>query len=522
MHRTAPNRPSRRRKALLGLLVVLGALAGPALGGWSARAEPPPPSGTENWLAAEIDVGASGLEAEQLRAAIARELGVEVRLASGSQQQGALSIRLGDGRRATVRFQPPGGRALERTVELPADPEAAYETVALLAGNLARDEASELLDQLRRKAPSTPAADGSPPADESPAPQPTSVTVPKPPEPAKRPPPRTNAKPAATDRADEPPLEAALANASVFSPLALYRDSYRRRIRLEVGFVYSDVGALNGAGIALGHLRVRHELKGAALALFFNRVDGPVSGAQGSVGGNLGDNRLRGADVAVGFNHRSGAATGAQIAVGFNYARALEGAQLAVVNSAGDGSGVESGLVNLAGNLSGVQLGLLNVGTQVRGVQIGLVNVADRVDGASLGILNVVGNARTRLVGWADSSARVNIGIKYQHALIFTLISAGYRMNRLTEPEGKLLEPAFAIGGHLEFGQAFLELDVQYSFRQASEEDAREKHLSRYRLTLGYDPVRRFGGFVGGALEQVFDRDGSSLGGLAFAGIQLF
>ena len=164
----------------------------------------------------------------------------------------------------------------------------------------------------------------------------------------------------------------------------------------------------------------------------------------------------------------------------------------------------------------------MNVGTHVRGVQIGLVNVADRVDGAAVGLVNVVGNARTRFVAWVDSSARGNVGIKYQHELLFTLISGGYRLNRLTEPEGKMLEPAFAIGGHLEFGSAFAELDVQYAFRQANDEDAREKHLSRYRLTLGYDPVRSFGGFVGGALEQAFDRDGSSFGALVFAGIQLF
>jgi hypothetical protein len=535
MLRTWPFRREGRRRSLLDVLVVLGALAGPALGAGPAQAEPFPPATAESWLGAEIDVGTSGLEAEPLRAAIARELGVEVRLASGSGEHKSLSIRLGDGRRATVRFQPAGGRALERTLELPPDPDAAYETLALLSGNLARDEAAELLDQLRRKAaPSTTAAEGAP-TDQDSVPQPTSVTVPKRPEPTNEPPPK--AKPAARERSDKPRLESAPLNLSVFSPLALYPDSYQRRIRVELGLVYSHVGAIDGAGLSLGHLHVRHELEGAIVTLFLNRVDGPAAGALVSVGGNSAGDRLRGADVAVGFNHRSGAIKGAQIALGFNHAhavegaqlalgfndnRGIEGAQLAIVNSAGDGTGVESGLVNVAGDLSGVQLGLLNVGTRVRGVQIGLVNVADRVDGASLGIVNVVGNARTRLVGWVDSSSRGNVGIKYQHAFIFTLISGGYRLNRVTEPQGEMLEPAFAIGGHLEFGAAFLELDAQYAFRQASDEDATEKHLSRYRLTLGYDPVRRFGGFVGGALEQAFDRDGSSLGGLAFAGIQLF
>ena len=524
-------------RALLAVLVALASLVGPVRAPRSAWAETPAPKPTQSGLVAEIDVGGSGLDAEQLRAAIARELGVDVSLAGGGERS-ALQVRLGDGKRATVRFEPPGGRALERTLELPVEPEPAYETVALLVGNLARDEASELLEQLRRGAKPEPSA---PPGEagklESATPAPAAPNPkPKPPAPAKKP--ESAAKPA-PDRTpkNERRLEPASLNLSVFHPLALYRDSERRRVGFELGFAYSRIGAINGVGLTLGHLRVHHELEGAALSLFMNRVDGPAKGAQVSVGGNLSGGTLRGADVAVGFNHRSGDVEGAQIGVGYNHAQAIEGAQLgvafnhgeslsgaqlALVNSTGIAEGVQGALVNVASELSGAQLGLVNVGTRVRGVQIGLVNVADEVDGVSIGIVNAVGDARTRLVGWVDSSARGNIGIKYQHAFLFTLISGGYRLNRLTEPEGKLLEPAFAIGGHLDLGPAFVELDAQYSFRQASDEDAKEKHLSRYRVTLGYDPVKSFGVFVGAALEQAFDRDGSSLGGLLFGGVQFF
>jgi len=535
MHRTPSIRPAGRLRPRVVLLAALGALSGP----WTSRsalAQTPAPASAEGSLVAEIDVGSSGLDAEQVRAAIARELGVEV--SPGTKGTTNLWVRLGNGRRATVRFQPPGGRPLERTVELPADPEPAYETVALLAGNLARDEASELLEQLRRKAaPEPEAASEGAGAAETPKPAPT-VTVPVPkPKPASKKTPEAAPKPRAPEKNDEPSLATAPVNLSVFFPLALYRDSHRRRVVGELGLAYSRIGAINGVGMTLGHLRVEHELEGAAFSLFLNRVDGPTRGAQFSVGGNLSGAALRGAEVAVGFNDRSGEVNGAQLAVGYNDAPAIEGAQAAVgfnqsveisgaqlslVNSTGGGDGVQGGLVNVAGELSGVQLGLVNVGGHVRGAQIGLVNVADEVDGASIGFVNVVGNARTRLVGWVDSSARGNVGIKYQHGFLFTLISGGYRLNRLMEPQGKLLEPAFALGGHLEFGSAFVELDVQYTFRQANDEDAREKHISRYRATLGYDAVRSFGGFVGAALEQRFDRDGSSAGGLAFAGVQFF
>jgi hypothetical protein len=148
--------------------------------------------------------------------------------------------------------------------------------------------------------------------------------------------------------------------------------------------------------------------------------------------------------------------------------------------------------------------------------------VADKVEGASVGIVNVVGDARTRVVGWVDSSARGNIGIKYQHAFLFTLISGGYRLNRLTEPQGKLLEPAFAFGGHMDFGPAFAELECQYAFRQSTDEDVfREAHQplpAHARLRSG-TKIRRFhrrGGRTGVRARR------SSVGGLLFAGLQLF
>jgi hypothetical protein len=539
MHRTPSIRPTGRPRACLAFLAVLGALCGPVWTSRSAQAQTTPaPAAAEGALAAEIDVGSSGLDPEEVRAAIARELEVDVRL-SNSTTQSNLWVRLGNGRRATVRFQPAGGRPLERTVELPAEPEPAYETVALLAGNLARDEASELLAQLRRNAaPEAEAAPEGAGAAETPKPAPTvtvTVPVPKPKQKTARPAAKPSSR--AADPKDEPPLASTPVNLSVFYPLALYRDSDRRRVVFELGFAYSRVGAINGLGMTLGPLRLHRELEGAAFSLFLNRVEGATSGAQFSVGGNLSGGALRGSEFAVGFNDRSSVVNGSQAAVGYNHApavkgvqlgvganhtRELDGAQLAFVNSTGAADGVQGGLVNVAGELSGAQLGLVNVGTHVRGVQLGLVNIADKVDGASVGILNVVGNARTRLVGWVDSSARGNIGIKYQHAFLFTLLSGSYRLNRLTEPEGKFLEPAFALGGHLDFAPAFVELDVQYAFRQASDEDALEKHISRYRVTVGYDPVRSFGAFLGGAVEQRFDRDGGSTGVLGFAGIQLF
>lgn len=475
-------------------------------------------------LVAEIDVGSSGLDPERLRAAIEHELGVTVRARTASEPAGALAIRVGDRRSATVRFQSTPSRALERTLELPADPERAYETIALLTGNLARNEASELIEELRRsRAPSPePAA---PDTDEEPPPAETAAKPPeRPAPPAPRPAPKKRPPPAPKPRDDtKPALARAPVNLTFFFPLALYRDVDRRRVGLELGFVYSRVGAIGGAGLALG----------------VSRVDGPVTGAQIAVGGVLGYGDLDGAALAVGFNHRRGTTTGVQGAVGYNYTDRLDGAELALVNVAGGEApnyGFQGGLVNVTGPLSGAQIGLVNVAQRVKGAQIalvnvggeidgtaiGLVNVADRVDGLALGLVNVVGNARTRLAAWADSSGRANLGIKYRQDWLFTMLSAAYRMNRAADLDGELVEPAFAIGGHAEFGKSFVELDVQYAFRGESVDQLKEQHIARYRLSAGFDPVKAFGVFAGGALEQKFDRDGSSVGALGFAGIQVF
>ncbi len=75
-------------------------------------------------------------------------------------------------RRVTVSFINDGGERTTRSLDLPADRAQSLEIIALLAGNLARDEAGELLARLTPPEP--------PPEPPAPPPSETSETAPAP------------------------------------------------------------------------------------------------------------------------------------------------------------------------------------------------------------------------------------------------------------------------------------------------------------------------------------------------------
>lgn len=89
-----------------------------------------------------------------LQLAVERELGVVVRvgqLVGGGDA--VLTVRQAGVSQAEVRFTLAGAPSIGRVISLPAEPARAAETIALLAANLVRNEANELLDELRRSKP---------------------------------------------------------------------------------------------------------------------------------------------------------------------------------------------------------------------------------------------------------------------------------------------------------------------------------------------------------------------------------
>jgi hypothetical protein len=116
----------------------------------------------------DLEIGdreAHAIDIEALRAAIARELAIEVRLVgpehggSGAIAVPRVRVRAIGRTRAVLELIRPDGSRMRRSSELHRDPAERLETIVILAVNMVRDEASELLELLRRRA--VPIATGS-------------------------------------------------------------------------------------------------------------------------------------------------------------------------------------------------------------------------------------------------------------------------------------------------------------------------------------------------------------------------
>ncbi len=113
---------------------------GPA---WAAEAQSPV-------LVVLVDPGSTSLDPAQVKAAIARELRVAVADAPAGDGAGTMNVKVKGTTELTVTFQSADGQVdVTRQVGLPPDPAEQTETIALLAGNLARNEAGELLAALK-------------------------------------------------------------------------------------------------------------------------------------------------------------------------------------------------------------------------------------------------------------------------------------------------------------------------------------------------------------------------------------
>lgn len=353
---------TRRVRALLCATAMAGAPA-------AARAEPPegqataPPSEAPAYTL-EVDSDDPGaISHEALAERLAVELGAEVAPSSaGPAARAALLVRYRAAEHAlTVRAVHGGVQALERRIEVTGDPAEIQREAVLLAGNLARDEARELLDALARPAP-LPAA----PAPPAPAP-PAAVQAPAPAEPAP----------------GRVPVSVAFAY-----PIASNHGRPDVASAVDLSLLYGRVGSAN-AQIGSGLVAASRGISGAQLAAGAAYAR-EVTGAQLAAGGTL-----------------AGRVLGAQLAAGVAVARDVSGAQLATVNVARDARGA--------------QLGIVNVGRTVRGVQVGVVNLAERAD-AALGLVSITRDG-VHPVAWGSSLSHANAGLRFESRLLYTTIA---------------------------------------------------------------------------------------------------
>ncbi|MEZ4364148.1 MAG: hypothetical protein R3B48_28500 [Kofleriaceae bacterium] len=453
-----PRRRRRAPRAPRALLAASGALAGLI----SGRAVADPDGASELRVAITLRGVGATLRAEE-RAALSRDLARRVssevgrpvvQVAASDCREACLEVVLSDAT-VTERFAAGADAPRERTIDVGGDPGLWLDAVALLAGNLVRDEAAALLPDVElgdaaagdppaalaprdvrvaAESPLAPVAPAASIAAGAPAPAATSSSASASAAASSPAAPAAPAEAVALDAGEAPPRRrsyAALGFVPVLSSDGLSVGRVQHDISVDVlvgvsggsrvfsasGLVDLELGRVEGVQLG-GLATAARELRGvqvAGVVAFATDVRGAqlggvavaadvVRGTQ--VGGVLtvarGPSRVQVAGVAA----ATGADAHLQIAGVASVARGTAATQVAGVLNVADVAHTQvSGAVNVAKRVDGLQVGVVNVAGHTDGLQIGVVNVGGGRDGISLGLLNFVRGGRTDLEASLDSSS---------------------------------------------------------------------------------------------------------------------
>jgi len=466
-----------------------------------------------------VDGQAEAFDKATLQESLARELGREVTLTDDAAAA-AVRIQLNGAAHADVHYTTPAGEQLSRSVDLPPDRKRAVQVVSWLTVNLVRDEATELLDELRarRKAEADARAAEQAAVDKAAADQALADKAAL----DKAAAAEAARKKAAQETKPNPAGDGLLrdrlrsVDAALVTPFSLITDSPKRELRLQLALAYGDSGAIDGLAVSLGALRIRQELHGGALAtgaVFvggnargivvssgYAQLDGDLEGVVLGAGAAVQRGpRARGAIVSGGgvlANNMEGALLGA----GFATAKSLQGIGISgganIIRGASEGvliggganwsaqhRGVEvSAGVNTAQDLAGVAVAPINVHRRVKGIQIGIINVAEEVD-AAIGIISVAKNGRVQPLLWTSIDGSVHLAIKSVAGYTFTQVGAGVDLT------SEKLSYDGGVGLHLQLGKGFfLEPGVHYSALQSTADasGAPDQQRLLYLAELGW------------------------------------
>jgi hypothetical protein len=117
-------------------------------------------------------------------------------------------------------------------------------------------------------------------------------------------------------------------------------------------------------------------------------------------------------------------ADGAQLGL-VNVAGDTRGGQASLVNVAGNTTGIQAGLFNWSGDITGGQAGLFNFAGDVTGAQVGLLNVSRNMKGIPLGLVNIIRNGVTDFDLTADETGFFSVGIRHGTENLYVLYLAG-------------------------------------------------------------------------------------------------
>ncbi len=456
-----------------GALTASAAPAAPASPAHAATATPTPSPGAASSSPAApvvVIVRAEGgeLDAALVRAEIARELGVPAAGPEGApaETRGTLTVTWrANARELVVGFRHPARGNLTRVVDAPERPAEVAHAAALLAGNLARDDAGELA------AP-------------------------------------TGGAGAAPAPAAGAPLRVA-GHFSLFHPVATNRERPDATVNVSLNVIYGRVGGLDGMQFGPVNV-VAGAARGAQLALGWNWARGPLDGVQFSLlGFNVAGGRSEAWQLAPIFNYVGGALAGVQTSLGANVAGdAVRGGQgaLGLNYARGEVRGAQLAAINVAGDVRGLQAGFVNVGGRVKGAQVGLVNVADDVEGVPLGLISVTKEGGVHPLAWASSTTFGNAGVKFATRHTYTIAAAAYHEDRGRQ----LVGGGAAVGAQVPFDRTRFSFDLHYVFLYdagacsdagalpcGGDDFVRHRHLAKARLSAGYRFQPHLGIFLG-------------------------
>lgn len=392
------------------------------------------------------------IDGATVAAALAQELAVQVELADGTCALPCLDVAVDGKQAATIVFAPRQGEPRQRTVQLGNDTGQWPLMITLLAGNVVRDEAQDVLaglpsgDLAGPATPEVPDVPPPPPVIEEPpvAPPPVVAVVPVAPAP---------------ERGEHRWLGIGLVPG--LSTDLTHVGSVRHFLSLDllVG-VSGGSSGLTMSGVADIERGLVAGVQVAGVASIARRVAGTQVAGVAAVSGDIDGVQVAGAaavaDLVEGFqvagvaavarggadNQAAGVAAvargassiqlagvaaftgrdaGLQLAGVASFAGArtgVQGAGVAAVSSgdaAFQAAGVASvargtagvqlaGVVNVAHRMTGVQIAPVNVAREGNGTQIGVINVGGDPDGFSFGLINIVPGGRYDVEAAIDSS----------------------------------------------------------------------------------------------------------------------
>lgn len=504
-HREHRNRLMQTRTALWNYVLAIGLTVGATASALAAPTidnEPAETSSPVLWV--EVVSGPTELNAEAIRIAIGRELGVSTSSQSARSSLGHLRIDAAARSGVSVRYESADGSTkLERRVNLPVAPERRALVIAWVAGNLVRNEAAELLSGFSQQSRSaehaahgeTSDAKEATTAQAAAASVATSESKPRPAALEARAVTPARVKFEVTDgRANGANLGSTrIAHLALISPfVATDRHAAAHAFYLSFGAGYSDVGAVDGFGLGLLVDRIEYRVRGAQTSALWidegshdgvaiaglgtssrgdlrgvemsglvNVRSGSAQGAQLAGVANMALDGGSGAQLSGLFNYQGADFDGAQISGGLNLARRVSGLQLGMLNLArGDRASAAqiSGTLNVAEDMAGVQVGLVNVARDVNGVQLGLVNVSRQTHGVSLGLFNWSEGVRVQPIYFFQNPGYHNVGYRSLSGCSTGSISFGY------DPSRERARTHFAVGVRKELDRVGLGIETGYGW----------------------------------------------------------